>query len=196
MPELDFHVEGAEVERFAVAPLIRLRLQVTNAEPALRVRNVLLQCQIRIEASRRSYEPGEQARLRELFGAPQDWGRTLRSLLWTHVNLSVPAFAEACRVDLPVPCSYDVNLAIAKYLNGLDGGEVPLLLLFGGTVLYTDAEGVLQFDQISWSKEAQFRMPLSLWQEMMDHYYRTASGSASRATPSSASMATSAGAAF
>jgi hypothetical protein len=171
MPELDFRVEGAEVERFAAAPLIRFRLHVANAEPAARVRNVLLQCQIRIEATRRFYEPPEQTRLREVFGEPKDWGKTLRSLLWTHVGVTVPAFDEECRVDLPVPCSYDFNLATAKYFYGLDEGEVPLLLLFSGTVFYDRGDGVLQLDQISWSKEASFRLPVRVWQEMMEHYY-------------------------
>jgi len=171
MPELDFEVAGAEVERYAAAPLIRLRLRVINAEPAVHVRNVLLQCQIRIEAARRFYQPTEQSRLRELFGAPQDWSRTLRGLLWTHVNVTVPAFEKECLVDLPVPCSYDFNLAIAKYFYGLETGEIPLLLLFSGTVLRQDAAGSLQLTQIPWSKEAQFRLPVQLWQEMMAHYY-------------------------
>ena len=171
MPELDFEVAGAEVERYAVAPLIRLRLHVTNAEPSVRVRNVLLQCQIRIEATRRFYEPAEQARLRELFGDPKDWGKTLRSLLWTHVNITVPAFANDCIVDLPVPCSYDFNLAIAKYFYGLEAGEIPLLLLFSGTVLYHDDAGLLQLTQIPWSKEAHFRLPVQLWQDLVAHYY-------------------------
>jgi hypothetical protein len=171
MSELDFRVEGAEVERHAAAPLIRFRLRVANREPGVRIRNVMLQCQIRIEATRRFYAPAEQARLHELFGAPQEWGKTLRSLLWTHVGVTVPAFEGECVVDLPVPCSYDFNLAIAKYFYGLDQGEVPLLLLFSGTVFYANAEGVLQLDQIAWSKEAQFRLPVRVWHEMMEHYY-------------------------
>ena len=171
MPELDFRVEGAEVERFAAAPLIRLRLRVANADPSTRIRNIMLQCQIRIEATRRFYAPAEQSRLRELFGEPKDWGNTLRSLLWTHVNVTVPAFSGECVVDLPVPCSYDFNLAIAKYFYGLEDGELPLLLLFSGTVFYAGADGLLQLDQISWSKEATFRLPVPLWQAMMEHYY-------------------------
>jgi Family of unknown function (DUF6084) len=83
----------------------------------------------------------------------------------------VPAFDRECLVDLPVPCSYDFNLATAKYFYGLEAGEVPLLLLFSGTVFYDNADGVLQLEQISWSKEATFRLPVHLWQEMMAHYY-------------------------
>lgn len=30
---------------------------------------------------------------------------------------------------------------------------------------------MLQVGQISWSKEARFRLPVKVWQEMMDHYY-------------------------
>ena len=171
MPELDFAVVGAEVERYAAAPMLRFRLQVSSREPGMRIRNVLLQCQIRIEATRRAYAPAEQARLRELFGAPQDWGHTLRSLLWGHVQMTVPAFEEACEVDLPVPCSYDFTLATAKYLYGLEAGELPLLLLFSGTVLYAGAGGALQMDQVSWSKEATYRLPVAVLHEMTAHYY-------------------------
>ena len=33
-----------------------------------------------------------------------------------------------------MPLSYDVDVAAHKYLAGLEDGEVPLLLLFSGTV--------------------------------------------------------------
>lgn len=171
MPELDFTIEGAEAERYAVSPLLNLKLRVTNATPAIGIRNVMLQCQIRMEVTRRHYGPAEHARLVELFGAPGRWGQTLRSLLWTHVSLLVPPFEEACVVDLPVPCSFDFNVATTKYCYGLDGGEVPLTLLFSGTVFYEAPDGALQLAQIAWSKEAAYRLPVKVWQAMMDHYY-------------------------
>ena len=61
-------------------------------------------------------------------------------------------------VDLPVPCSFDFNVAATKYFYGLEGGEVPLAFLFSGTVFYRDADDFLQMEQIPWSKEAEYRL--------------------------------------
>ncbi len=169
-PELAFAVEGAEAERFAAAPLIHLRLRVGNEDPGLAIRNVMLQCQVRIEPARRKYEAAEQARLIELFGEPERWSRTLQSLLWANTSVLVPAFDSACVVALPLPCTFDFNVAVTKYVHGLDAGEVPLVLLFSGAVFYDDGAG-LQIGQIAWTKESRFALPVAVWHEMMAHYY-------------------------
>ncbi|MBA3774531.1 MAG: hypothetical protein H0X13_19185 [Ramlibacter sp.] len=170
MPELTFSVEGAEAERFAAAPLIHLRVRVGCHDNAVRIRNVMLQCQVRIEPARRRYTAAEQAELVDLFGEPSRWSRTLQGLLWTHASVLVPAFEESCVVSLPVPCTFDFNVAATKYFHGLSGGEVPLLLLFSGTVFYDEGTG-LQIGQIAWTKESRFALPVSVWQSMMAHYY-------------------------
>jgi hypothetical protein len=92
-------------------------------------------------------------------------------MLWTHTNVTVPPFCGTTVVELPVPCTYDFNVAATKYFHGLESGEVPLLLLFSGTVYYADPDGALQVAQVSWDKEASFRLPVQVWQAMMDHYY-------------------------
>lgn len=171
MPELDFEVKSAQPEHYAVAPLLTFKLRVTNRAPAISIHNVMLQCQIRINPSRRHYGAEEQARLKELFGEPARWGQTLKSLLWTHTSVLVPPFERNCDVDLPVPCSFDFNLGVTKYFHGLENGEVPLTLLFSGTVFYQAQDGALQLEQIPWSKEAAYRLPIKVWQAMMDHYY-------------------------
>lgn len=171
MVDLDFAVEGAEVEAYAAAPLLRFALRLTNRTPAIAVENVDLRCQIRIEPVRRRYEATEADRLTELFGGRERWGETLKSLLWTHAEVAVPRFTTQTRVDLPVPCSYDFNLAATKYFHGLEAGEVPLTLLFSGSVFYRDEEAQLQIEQISWSKEAGYRLPVAVWRRMMDQYY-------------------------
>jgi hypothetical protein len=38
-------------------------------------------------------------------------------------------------------------------------------------VFYRKDGGALQVAQISWEKEAKFRLPVRLWREMMDHYF-------------------------
>ena len=80
-----------------------------------------------IEPQRRRYEPAEQARLVELFGEAPRWGDTLRPFLWTHVGITVTGFEATTEVDLPITCTYDFEVAAAKYLHGLDDGEIPIL---------------------------------------------------------------------
>jgi Family of unknown function (DUF6084) len=171
MVDLSFTVEGVEVDRYAAAPSLSFKVCVANQVPDLRVENVQLHCQIRIEAARRHYAPEDHERLIELFGETHRWNDTLQSMLWAHTNVQVPAFGGQRIVELPVPCSFDFNVAATKYFFGLEEGEVPLVFLFSGTIFYRDAGGFLQMDLISWSKEASFRLPVRIWQELMDFYY-------------------------
>ena len=171
MIELDFAVESARAEPYAAAPLLLFRLRLTNKTPALPVLNVMLNCQIRIEPVRRHYAAAEHERLVELFGEPHRWGQTLNSLLWTHASVSVPAFEQDRVVDLPVPCSFDFNIAATKYFHGLADGSVPLNLLFSGSIFYRDADEALQIGQIPWSKESAYQLPVEVWRAMMEHYY-------------------------
>jgi hypothetical protein len=171
MPDLNFQIEGTEVDAHAVSPLLNFKLRITNADPAELIQNIALRCQVQIESARRRYSPEDQARLRDLFGEPDRWRQTLRTMLWTHVSAIVPPFSGVTTVDLPVPCTFDFNVAATKYFHGLEDGEVPLALLFSGSIFYRDAGGELQVTQIPWDKETQHRLPVRIWQEMMDVYY-------------------------
>ena len=171
MPEIDFEVTGAEAVPYAAAPLLNLKLRLTNKDADEQIQNVMLRCQINLEVTRRRYSDAEKARMFDLFGEPERWGQTLKTMLWTHANVVVQPFAETTTVDLPVPCTFDFNVAATKFFGGLETGEVPLLLLFSGTMFYRDEFGDLQIGQISWDKEVQFRLPVKVWQEMMEHYY-------------------------
>jgi hypothetical protein len=180
MPDLTFTVERAEVAPFAAAPLLLFKLRIASsaatataaAAPASEaVASISLQCQIQIEAARRRYTAAEQDGLQDLFGTPQRWGDTLRTMLWTHTTIVVPPFDGECAIDLPVPCSYDLNVAVTKYFYALEEGEIPLMLQFSGTVFYRNADDALQVAPIPWHKEAPFRLPVSLWRDMMERYY-------------------------
>jgi hypothetical protein len=170
VPNLDFRVEGAEVPEYAAVPsfLFKLRIENLEEEP---IRSVALNTQIRIAATQRHYEAAEQERLLELFGEPHRWKDTLRSLLWTHTVLQVPRFSGSTVVDMPVTCTYDLEVVSAKYFHALQDGEVPLEFLFSGTVFYAGEGGRLQTARISWEKEAEFRLPVRLWKEMIDQYF-------------------------
>jgi hypothetical protein len=169
MPDLNFEIESAAPSH-AVAPTLNFKLRVSNTtgEP---VHTVILRCQIMLEVTRRRYEVEEQDRLLDLFGEPEQWDRTLRNMLWTNTSVVVPAFTGATTVDLPVHCTFDFNVAATKYFAGLEEGEVPLLLLFNGTIFYMSQSGALQVTQIPWEKEARYRLPVRAWREMMETYY-------------------------
>ena len=170
MPDLEFKLEGAEVADFAAIPSLVFKLRIENLEGEP-VRSVALNTQIRIAATGRHYEAAEQERLLELFGEPSRWKDTLRSLLWTHTVLQVPRFSGSTVVDMPVACTYDLEVVAAKYFYALEDGEVPLEFLFSGTIFYAGEDGRLQTTRISWEKEAEFQLPVKLWKEMMDQYF-------------------------
>ena len=170
MPNLDFSIDGAEAVSFAASPMLSFKLNVRNANREERIQSIALRCQIQIETTKRKYSETEQAQLFELFGEPERWGRTLRSMLWTHTSAMVPPFQGETTVGLTVPCTFDFNIAATKYFAGLEDGVVPLNLMFSGTVFFESDAG-LQIEQISWNKEAHFKLPIHVWSEMMDHYY-------------------------
>jgi hypothetical protein len=172
MPDLHFQVEGAEPQRFALSSQVVFKLAVREAaaEPTP-VHAIALRCQVQIEPARRRYAPAEQERLLHLFGTPDRWGQTLRPMLWTHASAIVPSFAGSTVADLPVPCSFDFSLAVTKYFDALEQGDIPLCFLFSGTIFYEAEDGRLQIAQIPWEKEATFRLPAATWCGMMDLYY-------------------------
>ena len=171
MPELSFKVEEAVVVPFAAAPALAFKLRITNQPPSETIHTIALRCQIQIEVTRRRYSPDEQKHMLDLFGPPERWSQTLRNLLWTHANIVVPSFKESTLIDLPVPCTFDFNVATTKYFAGLESGEVPLCLMFSGTVFYAEPDRALQVSPISWHHEAKFKLPVKVWREMMDTYY-------------------------
>lgn len=170
MPDLRFQVTGATPIPYAATPTLGLRLRIENS-PEEEIRSVALSCQIRIETTRRRYTDVEQQRLSDLFGEPERWGQTLHSMLWAHAAASVPPFSGHTELDLPVPCTFDLAVATAKYFNGLEEGCVPLTLLFSGSVFYEGDDGALQVTQIPWSREAAYALPAAVWKRMMDAYY-------------------------
>jgi hypothetical protein len=170
MPDLNFSVEKASAIPYAAAPMLNFALKITDAEGGA-IHAIVLRCQIRIEPTRRRYESGEQGGLSDMFGEPSRWGQTMHTMLWTHASVVVPPFDQNTTVDLPVPCTFDFNLAITKYFDALDQGEVPLNFLFSGTIFHEGEDGHLQIAQISWEKECNFRLPVKTWKEMMELYY-------------------------
>ncbi len=171
MPDLNFEIIGAEVPPFAAFPTLIFKLRVTNASTENHIHSISLRSQILLAVNRRRYSAEAQSRLLELFGEPHRWGDTLRPLLWTHSSVVIPQFSEMVVADLPISCTYDFEIAATKYFDALEDGEVPLNFLFSGTIFYEGEEGHLQVEQIPWSREAFYRLPVATWKEMIARYY-------------------------
>ncbi|HEY3021927.1 MAG TPA: DUF6084 family protein [Solirubrobacteraceae bacterium] len=170
IPSLGFSVEDAGRLAHAAAPTLRfaLRIESLGGQP---IRSVLLDAQIQIAARRRSYAGADHDKLFDLFGRREDWGTTLRTLLWTRTTLVVPPFERSTVVDLTVPCSYDLEVTAARYFDALADGEVPLEFLFSGSVFYAGPEGALQTARIAWDREAEYRLPVRVWKETMEAHF-------------------------
>jgi Family of unknown function (DUF6084) len=170
MPDLAFEITAVEAAPQSLTPLLHFKLRITNSPPEEAVQAMLLTAQIQIQSPQRAYNPAEKDKLVELFGAPEVWGRTLRSRLWTHTNATVGPFQGITEALLPAPCSADLSVTATKYFYALEDGEVPLLFLFSGSVFYTNA-GRLQVAPISWDQECVFRLPVRTWQSLMEQHY-------------------------
>jgi hypothetical protein len=163
-----FAVLDVTAEPYAVAPQLTARLRITSTGP--RVHAIALRSQVRIEPQRRRYTGGEEAALRGLFGERERWGETLKSLLWMQANTTVQGFTGSTETDLALPCTYDLEVIGSRYLHALDAGEVPLNLLFSGTI-FNRGESGFEVEQVPWACEARYSMPVSIWRDMIDSYF-------------------------
>ena len=170
VPEPEFAAIGVRQVRYAAAPTLMLDLQVSESS-GRPVYMIALTIQLMIEPARRSYDEKTRAGLVELFGPPERWAVTTRSLVWTQLDVLVPAFTGSTTVPVPIPCSYDLELAAAKYLYSLADGEAPLTLHFNGTIYYPQDDGSLQMVLVPWNKSIDLRMPVSVWRGTIEHYY-------------------------
>lgn len=168
---LGFEVIHARAEAYAAEPTIMVRLRITS-DSGQPVHALALRCQIRIEPQLRTYSNTEEERLYALFGETPQWGDSLRPFLWTHLSSMVAAFTGETTVDLPITCSYDMEVAGVRYLHGLAEGEIPLILLFSGTAFGPGVSGAgFSARPVAWSDEASYRLPVSVWRDMMDLYF-------------------------
>lgn len=165
MSDFSFDCRGVRAEPHAAAPTLLFRLRISESS-GRRIQAIGLHCQLRIEPIRRSYSDAEAARLADLFGARPRWGDTLKPMQLASLSVTVPSFTGSTEIDVPMPCSYDLEVASGQYFHALDDGEIPLLMLFSGTVFSTAG-----ITQIPWDRECEYRMPVAVWRELMDLYF-------------------------
>lgn len=163
--------EAGDIRSCAHTALPRLALELKlSALPAgLHVRGVSLNVQVQIEPAARRYSAVERERLSELFGAETQWPGSLQSVLWTRLTTQLGAFQHTCRVELDLPCGADLELVANKYCFGIQAGDVPLRLLFSGSILH--GEGRLQVTPIGLDSELTLRLPLHVVQQSIAQHH-------------------------
>ena len=169
MSTLTFACTVSRPEPFAAGPSIQLDLRVDDGT-GRRVHAIALRVQVRIDPRGRRYTESETGRLTDLFGEPHRWGETLNPLQLATVPIMVPPFTGSLTVPVAVPLSYDLDVASGRYFTGLDGGHVPLVLLFSGTLFYAGDTGV-QVGLVSWQSEAHHSLPVAVWRDAMDAHF-------------------------
>jgi hypothetical protein len=167
--EFVFDCTAAAGDPWAVAPTLTFRLRITETTGQA-IGGIALRAQIRIEPLKRRYTDEEAEKIGDLFGERSRWGDTMKPLQFAMVTQMVPAFSGSIEVDLPVPLTYDFEVATAKYFHGLDDGEIPFIILFSGTAML-DQRGTLQIEQVPWHKETTYRLPVKVWREAMDAHF-------------------------
>jgi len=169
MPELVFDCLGASSDPYAAGPTMTFRLRIAETTGE-RVHAIALRCQMRIEPQKRRYTDDEAAQLAGLFGERARWADTVHPLQFAEVAVMVPSFTGSVEVDMPVACTYDLEIAATSYFHGLQQGDIPFLLLFSGTI-FTRGETGFSVAQVPWHKEANYHVPVTEWRAMMDAFY-------------------------
>ncbi len=169
MADLIFGCTGVTAERYAATPTLTFALTITERS-GVRIHAIALRCQIRIEPHRRRYSAAEAERLHDLFGDPSRWAETVKPIQLATITTMVPTFTAVTETELTVPVTYDLEVTSARYLHGLDDGTIPLLLLFSGTVFVANGDG-FSVELVPWSAEATYRMPVSVWRELVDVHF-------------------------
>lgn len=169
MAEFSFDCTGVTAQQYSAAPALDIALRISETTGA-KVDALALRCQVRVEPTRRRYSSAEAARLFDLFGDAPRWPDTLKPLQVATISAMVPGFRGATDATLALPCNYDLDVAFAKYFHALDEGEIPLLFLFSGTV-FTDDGTRMQVQQVPWSKECTYRLPVAVWREAVDQHF-------------------------
>src|ERR1700759_1543004 len=169
MAGLIFGCTEARAVRYAATPTLSFALHITESS-GVKVHAIALRCQIRIEPHRRRYSADEARRLSDLFGDPSRWAETVKPIQLAMVSTMVPGFTSLTEIELPLPVTYDLEVASGRYLQGLDDGSVPLLLLFSGTVFVANGDS-FSVELIPWSSEASDRMPVTVWQDVVNDHF-------------------------
>ncbi len=169
-PEPLFEITGAAHIAFAATPTMLFSAIVSDPSDH-EIQSIALTVQVMIDPARRGYDPETRARLAELFGPPATWAPSTSGLAWARVSANVAGFTGSTPFGIEVPCTYDLEVAAAKYFYAVQDGEIPLSFHFNGTVFFHGPERRLQVVPVPWSCTAQYRMPVAAWRAMIAEHY-------------------------
>ena len=169
MSEVTFAVVDVAPEPYAVTPILMARVGIA-ADGDDPIHAIALRCQVRIDPMRRGYSDTEAAGLLDLFGARERWATTQHTFLWQHTTAMVQGFTGTTQVNLPLECTYDFEVAAAKYIHALHGGSIPLQFLFSGTVFARSQDG-FAVQQVPWDREDRYDLPVSVWRDLIQQHF-------------------------
>ena len=169
MSSYEFSVVDIFAEPYAAAPQLTARLRITDTSGEA-IHAIALRCQVRIEPQRRRYDEADESGLRGIFGDRDRWVDTLKPFLWMQCSAMVQGFTGITEVDLALPCTYDFEVTGSRYLHAVGEGTIPLALLFSGTIFTKGASG-FGVRQVPWDCEANYQLPVTVWQQMIASYY-------------------------
>lgn len=167
--ELGIAITAIEPTPYAATPQLSVRMELTESSGA-QVHAVALRCQVRIEPQRRPYTEDEAAGLSDLFGPRARWSSTLKPLLWCRSGAMLPGFTGHSSAELVLPCSYDFEVAGAKYMNALTDGVIPLELQFGGSI-YVRGRSGFEVTNLPWDLDVRYALPVRIWQQLLDQHF-------------------------
>lgn len=169
MSDLAFAIRDIVVEPYAAAPQLTAKLRIEESTGSV-IHAIALRCQIQIEPQRRGYQLEETIGLTDQFGTRDRWSTTLKPFQWMQCGTMVQGFSGSADVDVALPVTYDFEVTASKYLHSLREGEVPIAVLFSGTIFTRGMNG-FGVEQVPWDREARFSMPVKVWRDLVDLYF-------------------------
>ncbi|MEO7352497.1 MAG: DUF6084 family protein [Marmoricola sp.] len=170
MGDYTFSVPEIFAEPYAATPQLTARVRIEESTGQV-VHAMALRCQVRIEPQRRGYTKPDEIGLSSLFGNRDRWKDTLRPFLWMQCSTTVQGFTGVTEADLPLPCTYDFEVAGSRFLHAVGEGTIPLCLMFSGTIFLKGGTSGFAVEQIPWDCDARYDLPVSVWQDMMRAHF-------------------------
>lgn len=157
MSTLAFELLGAAAESNPAMPALRLRVRLRAAgEP---VDALALRVRVQIEPWRRRYTDAERELLADLSATT--------ALQWGEAAVMLGRFENETEFEVPLLCTYDLQVAASKYFTALEGGAVPVRLFFNGTI-FRGAPNGFTVEMLPWDLECAGEIPVATWQQAMD----------------------------
>lgn len=157
MTKLAFEMIDAVPEPHPATPTLRLRLRVHADGPAIDA--IAMRVRVQIEPWRRRYAQRERPLLAELSATS--------ALQWAQTAVAIAGFEGEAAFEVPLMCTYDLQVAAGKYLTALEDGGVPVRMFFNGTI-FRGAPNGFNVEMLPWDLECAGEIPLSAWQGAMD----------------------------